>query len=416
MKFSRQYLSLALGVIALAVATGPASAAVTPQGAPTDVNKCPTCGERRPAIGGSATQFLTAFEAGNLAEPAGIFARLTLPTGKPKGPAYLTHPATQFNSERAPFLVAYAGGFLMAYESTSPQNNSDVYVLRLSPTGVAVGLPILLKADDLAKPTSETTPSIAVKADGSFVAAWGVTPLAGGPAGPGDPYVETRWFSAAGVPLGDAIKVNTTLSNGGHPAVCFDSTGLAVVAFTTIDAIKPFEPSKVGIAFRRFKSPGAPQGAQVVVAAPKGRGTGVALSCGLNGSFVIAWTSDQAPAADGGDVLYATFDKTGKRVGAIGKLASTILDDQEGVSLMHDTKGNFVAAWESESTTGRAIRGRRFLANGKPDGNDFLVVDKSTIGTRVSRPQVTFLGTTGLFVIEWDEGSQNVWFRRYKAT
>jgi hypothetical protein len=416
MKSSRQYLRLALGAIAFAVTAGAASAAVAPQGGPTDVNKCPTCGERRPALGGSTTQFLTAFEAGTLEEPVGIFARLTLPTGKPKGPAYLTHPATQFNSERSPFLAAYAGGFLLAYESTSPQNNSDVYVLRLSPTGVAVGTPILLKADDLAKPTSEVTPSIAVKADGSFVATWGVTPLAGGPSGPGDPYVEARWFSAAGAPLGEAIKINTTLSNGGHPAVCFDTTGLAVVAYTTIDAIKPFEPSKVGIAFRRLKSPGAPQGAQVVVAPPKGRGTGVSVSCGLNGSFVIAWTSDQTPAADGGDVLFAIFDKNAKRVGAIAKLATTVLDDQEGVTVAHDSKGNFVATWESETPTGRAIRARRFLLNNKPDGNDFLVVDKSTIGTRVSRPQVSFLGNTGLFVIEWDEGSQNVWFRRYKAT
>ena len=64
-------------------------------------------------IAGTAAHFMTAFEAGTTAEPAGVFARLTLANGKPRGASFLATPPTQFDSERNPFLASYAGGFLL---------------------------------------------------------------------------------------------------------------------------------------------------------------------------------------------------------------------------------------------------------------------------------------------------------------
>lgn len=202
------------------------------------------------------------------------------------------------------------------------------------------------------------------------------------------------------------MKLNTALVNGGHPVVCIDSTGLAVIAFPTIDEVKPFEPSKQGVAVRRLAATGAIQGAQVTVANPLGRQTGVGLSCGLNGSFVVAWASDLAPATDLGDILFATYDKTAKRVGTVAKLPTTNTGTQEAPYLQHDSKGNLIAVWESESTLGRAIRGLRIRANGVVDGTDFLAVDKSSVSTRVTHPLLAFFGTTANFVVTWDEGSR----------
>ena len=405
-----------LVVLAALATAAAAEAKVTALGAPTDVSKCAACGERRPAIAGTAAHFMTAFEAGTTAEPAGVFARLTLANGKPKGASFLATPPTQFDSERNPFLASYAGGFLLAWDSLSPQNNYNVLARRFSIAGAPVGDSILLRTEDPTKPASERLPAVAVRADGSFIAVWATTPLAGGTSAPGDPWIEARWFSAAGAPLGNPIKLNTSLINPtAGPSVCIDSTGRAIVAFGTIDLVRPFEPSKQGVAVRRLSAAGAFQGAQLTVAAPLARKAGFALSCGLNGSFVVAWTSDQAPATDAGDILFATYDKTAKRVGAVAQLASSTVGAQESPHLLHDSKGNFVATWESESTLGRSIRARRYLANGKVDGADFLVVDKTAITTRVSRPQVAFLGTTPIFIVEWDEAGRNVFFRRYKA-
>ena len=406
---------LPLLTVTVVVAAGAAQATVTPIGGPVDVSKCPTCGERRPGLAASATQFLTGFEAGTPTEPAGVFARLTLANGKPKAKSFLANPPSPFDAERSAVIATYSGGFLMAYESLTPQNNSNVFVLRISNAGVPVGAPILVKTEDLTKPTSETQPSIAAKSDGSFVVAWATTALAGGTSAPAPPSIEARWFNAAGAPVGTPVKLNTALVNAGHPVVCIDSTGLAVIAFPTIDEVKPFEPSKQGVAVRRLAATGAIQGAQVTVANPLGRQTGVGLSCGLNGSFVVAWASDLAPATDLGDILFATYDKTAKRVGSVAKLPTTNTGTQEAPYLQHDSKGNLIAVWESESTLGRAIRGLRIRANGVVDGTDFLVVDKSSVSTRVTHPLLAFFGTTANFVVTWDEGSRNVFFRRYKT-
>ncbi len=127
----------------------------------------------------------------------------------------------------------------------------------------------------------------------------------------------------------------------------------------------------------------------------------------------MIWESERPPAAPDGDLVYANYSKVAKRVGAVAKLNSTP-DGHTLPNLAVDAKGNWVAVWESDAGLNRAIRGRRFLATGGVDGNDFLIAQKPRGTSPLRTPVVAFSGAAG-FVVLWEEDSKNTLYRSYKT-
>jgi len=400
----------------LGVSFGPAQsvgAAVTPAGTAKDVVRCPTCAERVPAIAGTgAGQVLAGWEGSTATDPRGLLARLFVSPGQPRGVQFSLNTATQFLQERNLALSGTpAGGFVAAFETIDSAGDSDVWVRRFDASGKPLAADAQVNIEDLALGTSDSLPALDVGPDGSFLVAWVANPK---PPGPFDrvPVIMARRFNASGAPLQLPVVVSTSLIDARPPSACIDSTGRGVVSWITADEIRIFQPSKNGVAYRRFGSTGLPlDTTEKTVARPLAQQSDVAVSCGLGGSFVVAWSTDQAPVAPGSGVVGARYDQRGRRLGAMFLVGA----EAQHPAISHDTLGNFVVVWNSQQAATSAVAGRRYLANGSADGAAFPVAQSPLLSASLRTAKVAHFGTTKAFAVAWDSGQQNVFLRFFKA-
>ena len=140
---------------------------------------------------------------------------------------------------------------------------------------------------------SDLNPVVAPMNDGGFVVAW-INLLPPSPTFQGTtPQVLARRFNAAGAPVGAQVKVNTGLVSGDRPDICVDTTGRPIVAWTTVDEFRPFEPSKKGASLRILTAQGALTGTtETVASAPTAKTSRAAISCGAGSTFVVVWHTD----------------------------------------------------------------------------------------------------------------------------
>ena len=219
--------------------------------------------------------------------------------------------------------------------------------------------------------------------------------------------------TAAGAPLGTQTRVSTGLVNGNRPDVCVDTSGQIVAVWTNVDQIVPFQSNRKGVALRRLSAAGAPLGPEQVVVAPQATSVQPAVSCGLGSTFVVIWHTDLPPAADRTDILGQRYSRLGRKVGQPFRVNANITGYQRNPSIGHDTKGNFVVAWQADLGTREGIYGRRFNNAGTAIGSDFEVVVDNDNATEPAFPRVDHIGTAGNFVIVWQDGSRAILGRRY---
>jgi len=420
-------LALTLSILTLALVPAVARAVPHANGTPFKVSSCDTCKKFVPAVAGAPTgstagTFLVAWESTTPKDPQGISARFFLKTGLARG-ADLAVTQDALPAQHGPSVGADAlGNYVVVWSvGTGSGGDSDIMAQRYKATGAANGPAFLVNVDDpaAAVPPVDAEPAVAVAADGSFVVTWilFVPPSfhsAGTP-----PVVMARRYSKTATPVGPPVQVSSNLTNGSRPGVCIDTTGRAVVVWTNIDAIRPFEPSLMGVSMRRISTAGALVGTELVVAPPLSSASSAAVACGTGGTFVVSWSTDQAPASDHLDIVAQRFTTLGNRNGKIFRVNSITAGDQSEPAMMTDASGNFVVTWQSRlftSSFGYSIVGRRFLASATADGADFVVSKQaSLLDDRPLNPAVANLGATG-FVIVWVKGSSNVQAQRYKLT
>jgi hypothetical protein len=419
---ARQAFLVSLSVLSLGAAA--AHAVPTPNGPEFKVSSCDACKKRTPAVAGAgagatAGAFLVSWESTSTADPLGISARFFAKTGNPRAADILVNHDTLPAQHDAAAAADAQGNYVVAW-SVANGTNSDVMVQRYKASGLPNGAALVVNVDDPAAPAPalDVEPAVATAADGGFVVAWirSVPPTA---TSPGEtPSVMLRRYSNLGAPLGAPLKLSSGLVLGQHPDACIDSTGRAVVAWTSVDEFNPFEPNRKGVTLRRVAANGTPVGVELVVAPPTASDSDAAVVCGAGGTFVVVWSTDQAPASQGMDIVAQRFTTLARRNGPAFRINSTTAGDQTSPALAYDAAGNFEVVWESHvnGSLADAIVGRRFLASGTADGTDFVVHTRvNAIEERPISPDVGNLGTAG-FVIVWAQGNSGLQGRRYRLT
>lgn len=192
-----------------------------------------------------------------------------------------------------------------------------------------------------------------------------------------------------------------------------DTAGGTVAVWTSVDEFRPFQSNLRGVSLRRLNLAGVPAGPEQAVAPPMASSLLPAVSCGAGSTFVVVWHSDQAPTAERTDILGQRYSRLGRKVGAAFRINSTVTRDQKSPSIAHDTKGNFVVVWQADLGAREGIYGRRYTAKGAPAGPDFEVVSDAENGTHPINPKVAMVGTTGNFVVVWQEGTKAIMGRRF---
>jgi hypothetical protein len=405
-----------------AVAAGPALRAAdpVPTGPAFRVSRCTTCIQEIPAIAGSPSgAYSVVWEGSSPADPKGILARVFTRTGAARGGDLQVNgdlPLAQFDpavavDKQGNYIVVWGGG---------PDSNSDIFGQKLTATGGKSGALFKISADDPAAPTvpMDINPAIAVGPDGGFVVVWIRIVPPGGSFQGTPPMVFARRYSPAGAPLGAPTLLGADLVHGDRPDVCIDPAKQAVVVWPTVDHRRPFEPNRRGIAGRRIAAAGALAGNVFTVAKPDhALDPEPSVSCAKGGVFVVAWSSDLAPAVSGSDIVAQRFTKQARPIGARFLVNASTAGSQLSPAVVHDPAGNFFVAWEHSDHPRTGISARRFSAAGAPLSGDLAVILEELSTTRTIEPDLALVGAKGDLLVVWQDGrSGGIFGRRFKVT
>lgn len=403
-------------LIALCTTSAAAWAAPAPLGAPFRISPCTNCRQENPAVAGMTSgASMTVWEGSSVRDAFGINGRFFNAAGAALGADVLVAQPLPPDQDDAAVARDTKGNFIVVWSSVSG-GNIEIMARKYQANGKAVGNPFKVNADATGTPTvpSDLNPVVAPMNDGGFVVAW-INLLPPSPTFQGTtPQVLARRFNAAGAPVGAQVKVNTGLVSGDRPDICVDTTGRPIVAWTTVDEFRPFEPSKKGASLRILTAQGALTGTtETVASAPTAKTSRAAISCGAGSTFVVVWHTDDALWVERTDIVGQRFTRLGRPAGAKFRVNSITTGDQKNPAISHDSTGAFVVAWQSDLGNVNAIHGRRFAANGVATGTDFVVFSEQESSLAPAAPDVAHLNANN-FVVVWQDGARALFGRRFK--
>lgn len=255
---------------------------------------------------------------------------------------------------------------------------------------------------------NQTTPALAMDADGDFVIVWQSQNQDYG----------TTWgvfaqrYNAMGVPQGDEFLVNSeTKGNQFDPSVAMDAEGNFIITWTSDNQ----DGSDNGIYAQRYIANGIPQGDEFLVnteTSSDQQNSAVAMDA--DGDFVVTWQSNNQDGSFWG-VYAQRYDAKGIAQGDEFLVNSTTTEAQFNPSVDMDDDGDFVVSW-TDGDYSTAINFQRFDAAGTPQGPQVLVASNTYLGT-----SSVGMAADGDFVISWHdhygklENNTGVYAKRYNA-
>jgi len=389
---SRRPLLRGLAVASLAAAFAVAAGAAKPKPAPhplTDplpVSACASCQQRTPELaGGSAADFLATWSSFGEFR---VFRRVFDADGN----ADVDHEVTAGTQISLTGAAALDDGWVFGYF-----NPGQVMVERLDGAGAAHAPAVRVNAPE---PGDDDHGAGIAAGPGGVVVTFSRTKP------PGEPAQVVAQLLASDLTPAAAPAVVGEAPPYVKAPVCMLAGGGAAVAWSTVnDQSAAPDDRRFGAAVRRLGGDGNPAAPARTLAAATtpGTSTGVAIACGADGGFAVAW--HQASAQSGLDVLWQRFDKKGKAVGKTVLLSSGKAGDQQEPALLALPGGGYLAAWQSDAGGQSAIVGRRFAANGKASGADF-VLHAAADGETAADPRLASMPGTGRLVLAWNEGGR----------
>jgi Ca2+-binding RTX toxin-like protein len=328
----------------------------------------------------------------------GVYGRRYSADGTPKGAAFQIN--TQVKGDQAAPSVAIdaAGNFIVTWSSSAgsfqdDQSGYGVYARRYNSSGVAIDAAEfransttfnnqLSSAVAMDQDNDATDPN-----DGGFVITW--TSFGQDGSGFG---VFARRFNKDGVAQGNDIAVTSvgtslaqTIGSQLNSSVAMADDGSFVVVWESSqgDGVN----SGYGVFAQRFDALGNALGDRIQInsfTAGDQRKPSVAMAA--DGSFVVAWSSQNQIDSAGWDVFYRRFNPDGTPATEEQQANFVSRDNQQDATVSMSANGRFIISWTSTNpqAPGAGVYARRFDASGNPpggaDGNEFRL-DTGTSGT-----------------------------------
>ena len=257
---------------------------------------------------------------------------------------------------------------------------------RLQPSIVAAG-----SADQKINTFSaldQTTPSVAMDANGDFVVASDNQVQLG----PNYLYdVEVRIYNKAGQAQTGGIVVAQTKA-GSRPSVAMDANGDFVVAWRVLNT----GTFLYGISAQRYSLAGSRQSGTIVLADGASNATAGSLpkvAMDSAGDFTIAFQGYDASSLG---IFAQQFNSSGVSQGAIFRVNTPQSDNQGAPTIAMDSAGAFVIGWEDGGTTQAAgVYAQLYSSSGVAQGGNTAI---STGGA--ANPSVA-MEPTGQFAFAW---------------
>ena len=248
---------------------------------------------------------------------------------------------------------------------------------------------------------SQTEPTITALATGDFVIAWTDGSQASGDTGFG---VRARVFHADGTPWGaDTVLPATTDNDQNMPNITGLPDGHFVAVWADANADGDLD---IGIRGQVFTTDGSPASSEFHVNTTTAGAQFEPVVTALDdGHFVVAWRDGSQTGGDtsGYAIRGQVFNANGTKSGAEFLVNAITQDPQTDPVITTLANGRFVVSWSDESTypsdpDGLSVRGQVFNANGTPSGNEFVV--NTTVQGDQFHPKITAL-PDGNFVVSW---------------
>lgn len=256
---------------------------------------------------------------------------------------------------------------------------------------------------------NQTGPAVTVLTTGDFIVVWN-----GSEADNGDPddSAQGQRYDSAGNPLGDQFLINTyTTGDQITRAIAAGLDGTFIVAWSSNGSYGDDSDDR-SVQAQRFDSSGAPVAAQFQVNTyTTDYQDRPSIAIAPSGDFVIVWNSSDADNGDSNDMSIQgqLYSSDGSPAGDQFLVNTYTTDAQRLPTIAMDADGDFVVVWESDSadddTSNASIQGQRFHSNGDTLGTQFQV---NTYTTSVQEKPTVAMAQDGAFVVVWQSfGSDN---------
>jgi Ca2+-binding RTX toxin-like protein len=254
------------------------------------------------------------------------------------------------------------GGYFASWLSLDVDTRRiHVMVRSFAEDGSPLGAAIMLDRDPKFRAGPEST---LFAADDGLVVAWIATNTE-----TGNTVVLARRLDAAGVPVGDAFKVNTleAAAYGRIVGTALADGGFALGWLSEWDV-----PGGPGIMQRRFDAEGAALGEEMRVAGFTSTGDGPAIAALGDGGHAVAWTGMHQGTEH---VLVQRYGTDGSALGDAFVADLGGRNDRTGASLLALADGTLLVTW----LTGSTVRtGRIFDADGTALTGEILLPEGSS--------------------------------------
>jgi len=392
------------------------NAAGTPQGDQFRVNTSTTGHQWTPAVaidsvGNYVITWLSAPFEGGSAQDYGIYARRYNISGSPQGSEFQVGSTAAVNLQSTPAMAMDADGdYVVTWQSWRQDGSGyGVYAQRYDAAGTKRGVEIPV---NYYTTNDQSAPAVAMDADGDFVITWHSKEQDGSGYG-----IYAQRYNASGNPQGLEFRVNSTVTGSQFfPAVAMDVDGDFVVTWQSDGQ----DGGGYGIYARRYSAAGLPQGGEFRVNTyTTNHQFGAAISMDADGDFIITWASTGQDGSGTG--IYAQrYNAAGVSQGGELRVNSYTTSEQWPPSIAVDSTGSFVVTWSSLGQDGSSygVYAQRYNASGVKQGGEFRVNSYTNSSQRHSAIAMSANG--GDFVISWQSSSQDgsgdgVYAQRYTS-
>ncbi len=304
-----------------------------------------------------------------------------------------------------PAAAAAAGGFVVVWDSSGSSgtdaSSRSIQGQRYASNGSAQGAEFQVNSYTTNK---QSYPAVAAVPNGDFVVAWASVGSPGTDSSSAS--IQSQRYASNGFPQGAQFQVNSyTSGSQSYPSVAAAADGSFVVAWVS-DGSPGTDAFATSIQGQRYASDGSAQGAQFQVndypTSYQSIPSGAAAS---DGDFVVAWLSFASSGTDTSDWSFQ-----GQRYASYGAAQATqfqvntyTTSTQYRPRVAAASDGGFVVVWASDGSSGtdssgNSIQGQRYASDGSAQGAEFQVNGYTTSFQQI--PSVA-AAADGLFVVAW---------------
>jgi hypothetical protein len=292
--------------------------------------------------------------------------------------------------------IANDGSFVAVWRSNNQDGSGfGIFGQRFLSSGVKAGSEFQVNTYTA---SDQSSPSIAIAADGSFTVAWQSWVEDGSLLG-----IFGAHFSSSGVRVGSAFPVNTyTSGNQYSPAIAItrDSSFIVVWQSDVQDG------NGFGIFGQHFSSSGVKDGSEFQVNTYTASDqSSPSITVAADNSFIVAWQSWYEDG-DGCGVFGQRYSSSGVKTGSEFQVNTYTASDQSSPSIAVAADNSFTMVWQSygEDGNGLGIFGQHFSSSGVKTGSEFQA-NTYTSGDQ-DRPWIA-MAPDGSFTVVWRSNGQD---------